>query len=188
MSLTLVIGPMFSGKTSYLLSSICKYKEEGIPIYIITSSLDKRYTGEKKIVNHNLESIDADISVSNALDAIMSSKFLKAKVVIIEEAQFYTNLVNFIMMAVDIHKKHVIVAGLDGDAQRNPFGEVLQLIPYADTIIKLKAICKRCTYETPALFTSKIVSDSYVVDVGGSDKYESLCRKHYLINNFKKID
>ena len=68
MSLELVIGPMFSGKSSYLLSTIRKYKEIGWPVYIITSSLDKRYTTDTKIVNHNQESCVADIAVKNLKD------------------------------------------------------------------------------------------------------------------------
>jgi len=187
MSLTLVIGPMFSGKTSYLLSSIRKAKEDGIPTYVITSNLDKRYTDGQKIVNHNLDSIEADISVSDALNALMTTKFLRAKIVFIEEAQFYTNLLNFVLLAVNIYKKEVIIAGLDGDAERNPFGEVLELIPHADNIIKLKAVCKRCCDGTPALFTSRIVKDPSIIHVGGADKYESLCRTHYAIYNQKII-
>ena len=88
MSLEVVIGPMFSGKSSYLLSCIHKHKEAGDPIYIITSSFDKRYTNEIRIVSHKQESYEADVAVENIFDAMMNKKFLNAKVVIIEEAQF----------------------------------------------------------------------------------------------------
>jgi thymidine kinase len=75
------------------------------------------------------------------------------------------------------------VAGLDGDAQRKPFGKLLELIPLADSIIKLKAMCKKCNDGTEALFTSKKVHDTTVVDIGSSDKYEALCRAHYIAYN-----
>ena len=188
MSLNLVIGPMFSGKSSYLLSCIRAYKEIGSSIFIITSVFDKRYSDEPMIVNHTKESYKADIAVEDLFDAMIHEDFLQAKVIIIEEAQFHKNLVDFVVMAVDIHEKHLIVAGLDGDANRNPFGEVLNLVPLADRIVKLKAICKKCSDENEvndAIFSSKIVDNSSLVDVGGSDKYESLCRKHYLENNLK---
>jgi len=181
MSLQLVIGPMFSGKSSYLLSSIQRYKEINWPTFVITSVLDKRYSEETKIINHNKDYCMADIAVENLFDAMIHAKFLDAKVVIVEEAQFYSNLVDFIIMAVDVHKKHVIVAGLDGDVNREPFGDVLKLVPHADSIIKLKALCKRCNDGTEALFTFKKSNNTSVVDVGGSDKYEALCRKHYII-------
>lgn len=183
MSLTLVIGPMFSGKSSYLLSSIRKYREIDWSIYIITSSFDKRYTSETKIVNHNQDYAVADASVKYLNEVNSSKEYLESKVVIIEEAQFYPDLVDFVLEAVEVYDKHVIVAGLDGDASRKPFGKLLELIPYADTIIKLKALCKICNDGTEALFTSKKVHDSATVDIGGSDKYEALCRKHFIAYN-----
>ena len=183
MSLTLVIGPMFSGKSSYLLSSIRKYREIDWSIYIITSSFDKRYTTETKIVNHNQESCNADIAVEKLSDVSEKKDYLESKVVIIEEAQFYPDLVEFVLEAVELYDKHVIVAGLDGDASRKPFGSLLELIPYADTIVKLKALCKICNDGTEALFTSKKVHDNATIDIGGSNKYEALCRKHFIAYN-----
>jgi thymidine kinase len=174
---------MFSGKSSYLLSSIRKYREIGWPIYIITSSFDKRYTSETKIVNHNQESCNADSAVEKLSDVSNKRDYLDAKVVIIEEAQFYPDLVEFVLEAVEVYEKHIIVAGLDGDASRKPFGKLLDLIPYADTIVKLKALCKICNNGTEALFTSKKIHDNATVDIGGSDKYEALCRRHFIAYN-----
>lgn len=190
MSLELVIGPMFSGKSSYLLSTIRLYKKDGLPLFIITSSFDTRYTNESKIVNHNQDSYMADIAVKNLKDISNNPLFLEAKVIIIEEGQFFENLVEFVLETVEVYGKHVIVAGLDGDASRKPFGEILDLIPYCDNIIKLKAICKICSADgiiTDALFTSKKDSinetNNSIINVGGADKYEALCRKHYLESN-----
>ena len=180
MSLELIIGTMFSGKSSYLLSTIRKYKIIDWPVFIITSSFDKRYSNESKIVNHNQESCVADISVKNLRDISDNPLYLQAKVIIIEEGQFFNNLVEFVLEAVEKFGKHVIVAGLDGDASRKPFGEILQLIPYCDTIVKLKALCKRCNDGSEALFTSNKGTITSTIDVGGADKYEALCRKHYL--------
>jgi thymidine kinase len=183
MSLTLVIGPMFSGKSSYLLTSIRRYKEMGWPIYTITSNLDKRYTSDNKIINHNQDYAAADASVEYLQHISGKKEYLDAKVVIIEEAQFYPDLVEFVVEAVETDGKYLIVAGLDGDASRKPFGKLLDLIPHADSIIKLKALCKKCGDGTEALFTSKKVHDNATVDIGGSDKYEALCRKHFIAYN-----
>lgn len=183
MSLTIVLGPMFSGKSSYLLSSIRRFKEIDWSTYIITSNLDKRYTTESKIVNHNQEYAVADASVKD-LNIIRDKKeYLESKVIIIEEAQFFSDLVEFVIEAVEVYEKHVIIAGLDGDASRKPFGKILELIPYADSIVKLKALCKKCGDGNEALFTSKKTHDLATVDIGGSDKYEALCRKHYIAYN-----
>ena len=183
MSLILVIGPMFSGKSSYLLTSIRKYKELDWSTYIITSNLDKRYTNDNKIVNHNQDYAAADASVKYLNEVSSFKEYLDAKVVIIEEAQFYPDLVEFVLKTVEVYNKHVIVAGLDGDASRKPFGKLLDLIPYADTIIKLKALCKKCGDGTEALFTCKKVHCDSTVDIGGSEKYQALCRKHFIAYN-----
>jgi thymidine kinase len=37
---------------------------------------------------------------------------------------------------VEVYGKHVVVVGLDGDAGRAPFGDVLKLIPLADSVEK----------------------------------------------------
>ena len=184
MSLEIILGPMFSGKSSYLLSSIRRYKEIGWPVFVITSSLDKRYSNDPKIVNHNRESSNADIAVNNLYD--IPSEILNSKVIIIEEGQFYKDLVPYVIELVETYEKHVIVAGLDGDASRKPFGSLLDLIPYADSIVKLKALCKKCATEglvKDALFTSKKIHDNSIIDVGSSDKYEALCRTHYIDYN-----
>lgn len=183
MSLQIVMGCMFSGKSSYLLSSIRRYKEINWPVYVITSSLDKRYTNDAKIVNHNRDSCVANTAVNILHHVCNDKEFLEAKVIIIEEAQFFEDLISFVNECVELYEKHVIVAGLDGDAQRKPFGHVLELIPLADSIVKLKAFCKKCNDGTEALFTSKKVHDDNTVDIGSTDKYEALCRKHYIDYN-----
>jgi len=183
MSLTIVLGPMFSGKSSYLLTCIRRYKEMGWPMYTITSNLDKRYTTESKIVNHNQEYAIADASVKYLELVRDKREYLESKVLIIEEGQFFPDLLEFVLEAVEVYEKHVIVAGLDGDASRKPFGKLLELIPYCDNIVKLKALCKKCNNGTEALFTSKKTYDNTTVDIGGSEKYEALCRKHYIAYN-----
>ena len=183
MSLSIILGPMFSGKSSQLLSIIHKYKAINTPMYIITSIHDKRYTKDAKIVNHSLESFPADVAVESLNSICLNEKFLEASVIIIEEAQFYDDLVPFVLECVDVFEKTVIVAGLDGDVHRKPFGKILELIPYCDNITKTKAYCKQCSDGTEAIFTSRREASALIVDVGGADKYESLCRTHYLAYN-----
>ena len=182
MSLDLIVGPMFSGKSSYLLATIRKFKAINMPMFIITSVHDTRYK-EGSIVNHNQESFPADVSVASLLGLRTNPKFLEASVVIIEEAQFYNDLVPFVLECVDIFEKTVFVAGLDGDVHRRPFGKILELVPYCDSIIKTKAFCKSCNDGTEAIFSSRKEASALIVDVGGADKYESLCRTHYLAYN-----
>ena len=81
-------------------------------------------------------------------------------------------------MASDEDKKIVIVAGLDGDFKKEPFGDILKIIPICDNYIKLHALCKRCNNGTLAPFTRKNTKDGAQICVG-LDEYESVCRKHW---------
>ena len=182
MSLDIILGPMFSGKSSHLLSIIHKYNAIKFPIFIITSAHDIRYK-EGSIVNHNQDSFPADVAVVSLNNIKTNTKFLEASVIIIEEAQFYDDLVPFVLECLEVYEKGVILAGLDGDVHRKPFGKILDLIPYCDSVVKLKALCKICNDGTEAIFSSRREASALIVDVGGADKYESLCRMHYLAYN-----
>ena len=76
--------------------------------------------------------------------------------------------------------KKIIAAGLVSDFLRNPFGDVLKLIPHAEEVIKLNALCKKCKDGTKASFTKRIVNNNSKIIVGSDCCYEAVCRKHYL--------
>ena len=81
---------------------------------------------------------------------------------------------------VNLHKKTVYVCGLDGDFKRRKFGSILDIVPLADDIEKLKAICKKCK-KKPAIFTHR-VSNEQEQTIIGSSNYISLCRGCYNMN------
>jgi thymidine kinase len=103
----------------------------------------------------------------------------RAKLIIIEEAQFYEDLVLFVKWAVETAKKDVVVVGLDGDYERKAFGQVLDCIPLADKVTKLTALCM-CS--KPAPFTKRKESMSSKVYIGGSEAYVPQCRECYINN------
>ncbi len=70
--------------------------------------------------------------------------------------------------------KIVIVAALDATFQRKPFGKILELIPLAEKVSKLTAICVRCGDE--ACFTQRISKETHVELIGGEETYRPLCR------------
>jgi thymidine kinase len=84
---------------------------------------------------------------------------------------------------VDIHNKHVVIAGLDGDSNRNKFGDLISLIPISDTVDKLSAYCNKCNDGTYGPFTKKLNdSNNNVIEIGGKDLYIPVCRNHYFEN------
>ena len=119
----------------------------------------------------------------NTLSMIDFDTIRNVDSIFIDEGQFFTDLYTSVLSFVDVFKKHVVVSGLDGDATRNVFGDLIKLIPICDTVDKLRAYCNKCNNGTPAPFTKKITNDSSLIDIGGSDKYIPVCRHHYL-NSF----
>jgi thymidine kinase len=72
------------------------------------------------------------------------------------------------------NNKIVIVAGLDGTFQRKPFGRILELIPRAEKVTKLSAVCMYCNKD--ANFTLRIVDDQEIELIGGEESYKPVCR------------
>ena len=180
MSLDLYIGPMFAGKSSSILGILRRHAFIQRPTLCLTSSLDKRYTADARIVSHDQESYPA-VAVSELTPILSTKGFAEAVCVIVEEAQFFRDLHIFVLKAVEHYGKHVICVGLDGDSNRRPFGQLLELVPYSDTVTKFHALCSRCRDGTKALFTyRKPGAPVDQINVGTDDQYEALCRKHYL--------
>jgi thymidine kinase len=182
MSLELYIGPMFAGKSSTALRLVHRNAVIGRKTFCVTSSLDVRYKGAEAeagcIVSHTKDSVPA-VSAEALLPLLGTDEFKEAACVIIEEAQFFSDLFDFVMHAVEVSEKEVICIGLDGDSERRPFGELLDLIPYANSVTKLSALCTRCNDGTAAIFTFRKHGSEQQIHVGGSSEYEALCRKHY---------
>ena len=100
----------------------------------------------------------------------------------IDEFSFFENYQN-VLDYVEKGNKDIIVAGLIGDYKRTQFGHLIDLLPYCDSFTQLYAFCIKCAengFTKNALFTHRLVKTSSQIDVGASDKYIPLCRKHYL--------
>lgn len=177
----IIIGPMWSGKSSELLRRYRLYQLK-YSCCIIKHSIDDRYSNDNTVVTH--DKLKCNNNVIQCNDDIMNCYDLASKyqVVCIDEGQFFKNLVIFCEALANTGIT-VIVAGLDGDFNRKPFGEILQLIPLAERVTKLSAICDFSGCKKNASFTHRTVSGSEVVVVGGSDKYKAYCREHYNHSN-----
>lgn len=176
--LELIIGPMYAGKSTELIRIINRYKCLDKSVIVINHSFNNRY-GTSGLSTHNNEKFEKCI-ILDKLDIIDKDLLNNTDVIIIEELQFFDSSYETIIDWCDNYKKTVIAAGLDGDFKRNPFGDVLKLIPHAEKITKLSALCKRCGNGTLAHFSKRIVENNDKTLVGGNDIYEAVCRFHYL--------
>lgn len=178
-AIKLIIGPMFAGKSTALLEQVQQYQTEGHSVLLIKSLKDKRYH-DHKIVTHGGKSQDC-VSLRHLADLHPQhqEEYRAAQVIAIDEAQFFPDLVTFCTQAADHDGKVVLVAGLDGDFQRKQFGQVLQLVPIADSVDKMAGKCNFC--DTSALFSLRISADIVNQElIGGAESYAAVCRKHYL--------
>jgi thymidine kinase len=184
MSLELLVGPMFAGKSSALQSIVKRHQSLGWNMLVLNHSSDIRYGTSSSVINHDKQVVPA-ISVKELIPILKKSEFLYAQLIVIDEAQFFDDLLDFVTTALDVYEKHIVVVGLDGNAERKPFGQIGSLLPLCDKITKLTAFCSYCKDGTPAIFTyakredAASAASSGTPCVGTGDAYVPLCRKHY---------
>lgn len=196
--LKVIMGPMFSGKSSTLINDINKYKFITDKMIVVNSILDKQRHSNMKIDENGIGQLKTHDS--NTFPAIMlknlselntnkfyNKKYLDSSIVLIDEGQFYYDLYSFLKdeLAKPGNKKF-IVAGLSSDINQNPIGDIIKLIPLADDIIKLSAFCVYCKDATPGNFTKLLISSNEINDsnikVGAKEIYAPVCRKHFFEN------
>jgi thymidine kinase len=183
MSLQIYIGPMFAGKSSEILRIVNRYKAIQKQMCILSYSGDNRYTSDDILMNHN--SVGVPCIKVDSICAILQNEnyryvFENASLVIVDEAQFFDELCSFVKYVVEDCHKDLVLVGLDGDANRKPFGDLLECIPLADEVVQLKALCSVCNDGTDALFTFCKQNKAEQVCIGGAELYMPVCRKHYL--------
>ena len=172
--LSIILGCMFSGKTSKLISIYKHNKLADISTCVINYIDDTRY--DKKLMStHDGIKIECK-RVKKIYDIFNNDKeILKTvKCFIINEGQFFEDLYDVVNLLVTEHNKIVYVGGLDGDFNMKKFGQMLDLIPICDKVEKLTAICSLC--KKTACFTKRIIQDKKQVLIGSSDMYIPVCR------------
>lgn len=177
MGLTIIMGNMFSGKTSELIRQLKRYRIIGKKIVVINSSKDTRSPKEMLKTHDGIEF--PCIKVEHISHCIVKQTFCDADIVAVDEAQFFPDLKQFVKMCLFLDKS-VILAGLDGDYKQRKFGELLDCIPMASDVMKLSALCMDCRNGTPGPFTKRIIESDDLEIVGGKDVYKAVCRKHLI--------
>lgn len=177
--LTLLIGCMFAQKTTELLRRIRRYKSIGYNVLVVNYAEDTRY-GTNQIISHDTDSAKAHSTVllADIQEEVESGRY---NVIIIDEGQFFKDLYQYVTEWSDRLPIHIIVAGLDGDSERRPFGDILKLIPYAERVERLTAFCAICKDGTTGHFSKYVAGKKEgQVEIGGVDRYLPVCRKHFL--------
>ena len=211
--LTLILGPMWSGKSTSLIARLSTYADLKFSTLYINHSDDTRGTVQSGYDAVTCEALRPNSSSSKATfgDNIVSThssqykglssrlSALKVKslkdinvspfsVIGVDECQFFEDLVPSVHSWVS-QNKIVLCAGLDGDSFMKPFGHTLELIPFCDEVTKLRAKCQKCLdsgHLIDAPFTARLCLDKSTKLIGGEDKYTAMCRYHYKEHDDKK--
>jgi len=171
----LIIGFMFSGKSTELMKIINRFKLLNRKILAINHIFDKRY-GSDKIISHDRNE-EACVQIEKLKPLLDNLEYKEADIIVIEEGHFFEDLYEFVMYSCGMNKK-VYVAGLSGDYKLEPIGDILKLIPCCDTVTKLSALCLKCNDGTNAYFSKRIKLNNDQILVG-SKEYIPVCRKHF---------
>jgi thymidine kinase len=172
----IILGCMYSGKSTELLRRCHRYKAIGHNILLINHTYDSR-TGDS-IMTHRKETDDA-VKTKNLLDIIETEAFKDSNVVGIDEGQFFEDLLDFVKL-IERSNKIIIISGLDGDSNRKPFGQILNCIPYCDEVTKLNAMDMVDKDGTPGIFTKRITSNQDQILVGSTEYFIAVSRNNYL--------
>jgi thymidine kinase len=175
-NIQLILGPMFAGKSSELLRRVSRYQIAKKSCILIKYIHDNRYDN-RCIATHD-HYIKNDGTQTIATQELFTVQHMTQdyEVIGIDEGQFFIDLLPFCEQAAN-NGKIVIVSALDGDFLRKPFGSVCDLIPLAEHVVKLKAVCMMC--QRDAAFSRRLTTEQQTEVIGGADKYIAVCRKCY---------
>ena len=177
---------MNAGKSTTLLQSSFNYQERGMETMLYTAALDDRYGSGKVASRIGLEARAHTFDDKTDIFSQVTSELKKRKLncVLIDEAQFLTR--DQVFQLADICDRigiPVLTYGIRTDFQANLFEGSMHLLALADELKELKTICKCGRKATMNLRTDengKVIKEGEQTDIGGNDRYEVLCRKHFM--------
>lgn len=172
---------MFSGKSTRLIQHIRAFNTLEYKIFCVKPDNDIRYTTTSELCTHNQEKESCHVIPIDKLESIYDIEECKhAQIIIIEEGQFFTNLFQAVQYLMDHCKKHIYISALNGDSNRNPFGDIMYLLPLASHVEWMTALCKKCKDGTAGIYSKAKITLPDQVHVGSSQEYEAVCLEHYL--------
>jgi thymidine kinase len=179
MSVHLIIGPMFSGKTTELCRIKNRLDIAKIPSLLIRYYADNRYSSDADQLHTHagisykcISSFDKNLK--NVINSVNISDY---KHVFIDEIQFYQDAYEVCEYLAN-NGIHVVAAGLQGDINRQMFLSVAQLVPICECITHLTAI-DPLNAEVAVINIKTNANNSDIEDIGGADKYRVMSRNTF---------
>ena len=183
---------MNAGKSTALLQSSYNYRERGMNTLVLAPNFDDRYGVGKVTSRIGLETAATTFRTDEDLFKLISGQFDEAPLhcVLIDEAQFLTKeQVHQLGDVTDELHIPVLAYGLRTDFQGEPFEGSKYLLAWADNLKELKAICfcgSKATMVIRLAEDGNAITQGSQVEIGGNDRYVSMCRKHFKENYFRE--
>jgi len=172
---------MNAGKSTEILKIAHNYEEQNKHALLFTPAIDDRF-GRGKITSRMGFQREATIINENT-DMLRIAQEKMPECVLVDEGQFLTReQVIVLTRIVDRLNIPVIVYGLKNDYRNRLFSGSEALLLFADKIEEVKAVCWYCTKKATMLLKYKDglpVGEGPQIEIGGNDKYVSVCRKCY---------
>lgn len=170
--LELVLGAMFSGKTSELIRRLRRHQHAGKKTLLVKWSNDTRYS-TTHVVTHDRDTSERAVSVSRISD-LTDQMLFGVEVLGIDEGQFFPGLNQDVRALIETKPQMmIIIAALNANSMREPFGEIHLLTPIAHIETKT-GVCYFCKYDG-ALNSARLVHNNSEVLVGGDEVYKCVC-------------
>ena len=183
------LGPMFSEKTTEVISRLNRARLGRLPCLFIKFAGDNRYGSGPVVRTHGgmeakSEASRPDMAPLRVVEAReLGAVEVRADeaVIGVDEGQFYSDLPEAVDRWIR-EGKQVYIAALDGDSRRQPFGRVHETIPFASRVQKFNAVCMLCppgTTPRDAPYTARIVDNAEQILIGGKQQYAAACVECY---------
>jgi thymidine kinase len=176
---------MNAGKSTSLLQSSYNYRERGMNTLVFAPRIDDRFGVGKVASRIGLEAEATTFSSEDDLLAVVEAANREDRLhcVLVDEAQFLTRDQVFQLSEVtDKLNIPVLAYGLRTDFQGEPFEGSKYLLAWSDNLKEMKAICHCGTKATMVVrldADGNAVTEGSQVEIGGNDRYVSMCRKHF---------
>ena len=176
---------MNAGKSTSLLQSSYNYKERGMNTLVLAPAFDDRYAPGKVTSRIGIETeattFRPDTDLLDVVAAASEDQALHC--VLIDEAQFLTRDQVFQLSELtDNLNIPVLAYGLRTDFQGEPFEGSKYLLAWSDNLKEIKAIChcgRKATMVLRMDENGNAVTEGSQVEIGGNDRYVSMCRRHF---------
>jgi len=169
-----ISGGMFSGKSEELVRRLRRAAIARQTVQVFKPVADTRHDPQRLITRDKRELEAVSVTCSCEIRQKLQPG---VEVVGIDEAQFFDDeLVELVSELADSGVR-VIVAGLDLDYLRRPFGPMPRILAVAEYVDKVHAVCMLCG--APAHYSQRIAGGGEQLQVGDTDAYEARCRRCY---------